>query len=243
MNTVLSVLLFAVTSCLLGPSPVPIQAQLGTPSEFFPEPKSGLSIQTGVEKPLRLSELLGEFSHATGMTIVTDEVTRRMLDSSCGLNQDVEVPPNQVYGFTESVLSYHGFQLYHLRSEAPRLLGVTHPRAQGGTSGPIKPVYVPADALERWTGHPAFLVQTVLTLPNLDVRTLSNSLRQVFDDSRAQQIVPMGNSNSVLITGSAASAANLVEMLRHADEEAARAPKPAAPVPTQVPPAQAPAPK
>jgi len=220
MNAFLTVFLAALSSCLI--APVPAAQKLSTPSEYFPAPQKGMSIQLSAEKMPRLSDLLGEFSRATGMTIVSDEQTRRMLESSCGLNQDVDVPASQVYGFTESVLSYHGFLLYHLRSESPRLLGVTHPRAINDASGTIKPVYVPVEALEAWKDHPAFLVQTMLSLDHVDVRTLSNSMRAVFTDQRTQQLVSLGNSNSLLITAPASMATNVVDMLRRADEEAAR---------------------
>ncbi len=223
MNTFLTVFLAALSSCLLGPAPAPAAQKLNAPSEYFPAPQKGISLQVSAEKMPRLSDLLGEFSRATGMTIVSDEPTRRMLESSCGLNQDVEVPAAQVYGFTESVLSYHGFLLYHLRSESPRLLGVTHPRALNDASGPIKPVYVPLESLGAWKDHPAFLVQTMLTLDNVDVRTLSNSMRAVLGDGRTQQLVPLGNSNSLLITAPASMATNIVDMFSRADEQSARA--------------------
>jgi len=239
MYASLTVLLALLSSCLLGPGPAPASQKLSAPSEYFPAPQKGIALHVSAEKMPRLSDLLGEFSRATGMTIVSDEQTRRMLESSCGLNQDVEVPAPQVYGFTESVLSYHGFLLYHLRSESPRLLGVTHPRALNDSSGPIKPVYVPLTGLDAWKDHPAFLVQTMLSLDNVDVRTLSNSMRAVFNDARTQQLVPLGNSNSLLITAPASMATNIVEMLARADEESAKALKanpPSKPVEQPAPP-------
>jgi hypothetical protein len=241
MNVYLTVFLAALYGCLLGPGPSPAAQQLSPPSEYFPAPQKGMSIQLSAEKMPRLSDLLGEFSRATGMTVVSDEPTRRMLDASCGLNQDVEVPPGQVYGFTESVLSYHGFLLYHLRSDAPRLLGITHPRALNESSGTIKPVYVPVEGLAAWKDHPAFLVQTMISLANVDVRTLSNSMRAVFSEQRTQQLVPLGNSNSLLITAPAAMATNVIEMLRRADDEAAKAQQAA--IPASKPAEQAPPPK
>jgi hypothetical protein len=225
MNVFLTVFLAALSSCLVGTGPAPQAQKLSAPSEYFPAPQKGISLQVSAEKMPRLSDLLGEFSRATGMTIVSDESTRRMLEAGCGLNQDVEVPPAQVYGFTESVLSYHGFLLYHLRSESPRLLGVTHPRALNDSSGSIKPVHVPLETLGSWKDHPAFLVQTLLTLDHVDVRVLSNSMRPVFNESRMQQLVPVGNSNSILITAPASMTTNIVEMFERADEESAKAEK------------------
>ena len=57
---------------------------------------------------------------------------------------------------------------------------------------------------------------------HVDVRTLSNSLRAMFTDARSQQIVPLGNSNSLPITAPASMMTTVVEMLARVDEEAGR---------------------
>ncbi len=226
MNVLAAAFVTLVSSCLFAPVAAVHRASgpAGGPQEYFPVPPKGISIQVGAEKLPRLSDLLTEFSHTTGMTIVSDEPTRRMLEVGCGLNQSVDVPPAQVYAFVESVLAYHGFVLYHLRSEAPRLLGVIHPRAMNESAATIKPVYVPVEELAVWKDHPAFLVQTMLTLSNVDVRMLSNAMRQQLTDARTQQLIPLGNSNSLQITAPAGALTNLVTMLQRCDEEAARQP-------------------
>lgn len=234
MNLLAAAFVALCSSCLFAPAAARAElAPAQSPSRFFPAPKSGISIQLGAEKPQRLCDLLGEFSRATGMTLVSDEATRRMLEVNCGLNQAAEVPAAQVYAFVESVLSYHGFVLYHLRTDEPRLLGIAHPRAQGDGSASIKPVYVPVEELGAWKDHPAFLVQTMLTLPNVDVRMLSNSMRVQFGDNRMQVVIPLGNSNSMLITAPAGAAASLISMLQRCDAEAERDATKAAPKPAQ----------
>lgn len=224
MNVLAAAFVTLVSSCLFAPVTAVHSAcePAGGPQEYFPVPPKGISIQVGAEKLPRLCDLLTEFSRTTGMTIVSDEPTRHMLEVGCGLNQSVDVPPAQVYAFVESVLAYHGFVLYHLRSEAPRLLGVIHPRVMNESAATIKPVYVPVEELGAWKDHPAFLVQTMLTLPNVDVRTLSNAMRQQFGDARTQQLIPLGNSNSLQITASAGVVTNLVTMLQRCDAEATR---------------------
>jgi len=66
------------------------------------------------------------------------------------------------------------------------------------------------------------IVTTVLDLENTDVRTLSNSMRTMFTDQSTQQIIPIGNSNSLLITANGAELASLAKMLRLVDDSARR---------------------
>lgn len=51
-------------------------------------------------------------------------------------------------------------------------------------------VYVSPEDLDRYADQPAVLINTVVDLPNTDVRTLSNSMRTMFTDANTQQIIP-----------------------------------------------------
>src|SRR5258708_26871953 len=72
--------------------------------------------------------------------------------------------------------------------------------------------------VEQYADQAATVIRTVIDLPNTDVRTLSNSLRQMFSDQQTQQIIPVGNSNSLIITGFGSDVAAIVKMLRFVDE-------------------------
>jgi general secretion pathway protein D len=64
----------------------------------------------------------------------------------------------------------------------------------------------------------------VLHLPHTDVRTLGNSLRGLTsaDPSGQQGVIPVGNTNSVILSGFASSVASMARILRLVDEESAR---------------------
>lgn len=79
-------------------------------------------------------------------------------------------------------------------------------------------VYVSPEDLDRYADQPAVLINTVVDLPNTDVRTLSNSMRTMFTDANTQQIIPVGNSNSLIITGFGSNVAAIVRMLKFVDE-------------------------
>jgi len=80
---------------------------------------------------------------------------------------------------------------------------------------------VPAEELEAWSDRSAVLITTVLNMPNTDVRTLSNSMRTMLTDANTQQIIPVGNSNSLILTGFGSDVVALARMLEIVDDASA----------------------
>ena len=188
----------------------------------FPAVKEGLSIKAGADGDTKLAQLLNDFSRVTGNTLmITKEVKALLENSSTGLNRSLDVPPNEVYPVVESILVQNDFMLTLRNEREPRLIAVES-LITNRRGGPLRSdaVFVPADEVAAWGQHPAFLVTTVLDLANTDVRTLSNSMRTLFTDQSTQQIIPVGNSNSLIITANGSSLASLVKVLRSVDESA-----------------------
>jgi len=79
-------------------------------------------------------------------------------------------------------------------------------------------VYVEEDDLDDYRDQPATLITTVVTLPNTDVRQVSNSMRTIITDANTQQMLPAGNSNSMVLVGFGSSVVAMAEMLRIIDE-------------------------
>jgi general secretion pathway protein D len=82
-------------------------------------------------------------------------------------------------------------------------------------------VYVTPEELDDYEDQPATLVTTVMHLPNTDVRTLSNSMRTMLTDANTQQIIPVGNSNSLILTGFGSDVVALARMLEIVDDASA----------------------
>ena len=62
---------------------------------------------------------------------------------------------------------------------------------------------------------------TVLDLPHVDVRQLGNSLRALTNDpSGTQSIIPVGSSNSLILTGQGTDLSDLAAMLLLIEEQA-----------------------
>jgi hypothetical protein len=67
------------------------------------------------------------------------------------------------------------------------------------------------------------IVSTTVTVPNVNVRDLCNSMRQMFQNPRVQQIIPLGNANSVVMTGRGSEVAGWVHLLLALDADEGRA--------------------
>lgn len=203
--------------------------------DLFPTPKEGLTIVGGnlaanrgkrAERPdvdldpQKLANLLDEFSRVTGIALqITKDTRSSLLTVPTGLNSTIVVPPSEVYRIVETLLAANDFALVHLSDTEPRIWSVQSLQGQGGRVSQLRnnAVHVQESELGAWMAHPATLITTTISLPNTDVRTLSNSLRTLFTDANTQQIIPVGSSG-LFITGFASNVNSLVRMLRSVDE-------------------------
>ncbi len=79
-------------------------------------------------------------------------------------------------------------------------------------------IYVEPENLADYQDQPATLITTVVTLPNTDVRQVSNSMRTMITDANTQQMLPAGNSNSMVLVGFGSNVVALANMLSIIDE-------------------------
>jgi hypothetical protein len=187
----------------------------------FPAAKSGLSLTGDKEQGLTLESVLSQFERVTGVHLVTTPDVEVMLAKTrAGVSVPLEVPANRVYPTVETLLVQNGLLLTLLTSEPPVMVGV-----EPADSGKVmkRTWFATADDLDIAADHPALLISTIVTLPNTNIRDLSNSMRQVFQDPRTQQIIPVGQSNSLMLSGRGSEVAALVRMLKVVDAEEGRA--------------------
>jgi type II secretory pathway component GspD/PulD (secretin) len=199
-------------------------------SDLFPAPSAGIAIPNDMQ----LDKLVAEFSKVTGITAIADSQTKMLLQGTTGLNRAVEVPAGEVYSFVESVLVQNDFYLTVLHEREPRLFAI-HARNVSRGSREM-PFVVPSKDIASMGQHPAILIMTTLELAHVDVRTLANSMRTMFTDANTQQIIPVGNSNQLILTGFGGTVASIARMLQEADESAKRAEETAPHPPAQPPP-------
>jgi hypothetical protein len=210
--------------CLLNPQQKPA-AQIPavtSGADLFPQPTTAISIAVGPGEDMKLEKLLDEFSKSTGLTLLIGPETRAVLQrSTTGLNRSVDIPASEVYPVVETILISNELVLLPMHDREPRIASVASLREGRGVLRNAA-VFVLAKDITAYARHPAVLVSTVVDLPHTDVRTLSNSMRTMFTDANTQQIIPVGNSNSLILTGFGTNIASIVRMLQEVDEVAKR---------------------
>ena len=181
--------------------------------DIFPLPSGSLTIVAQGDGAHTMYDVVKELNAAGHQNFTVSQQTRSALEStSPGLLTDVVIPPAEVYTFVSSLLYRNGFLLSSLRTSQPSLLAI-----YSGNDRGYSWTRIPAEEVPAYGRHPAFLVETVLAFENLDVRQMTTSLRALLSDNRAQSMLTVGNSNSVIIRGPGAKVAKLAEMMKEAD--------------------------
>jgi len=194
-----------------------------TPDRLFPMPSADMVVAVGEQgDSWSVWDMAMDYGRLTNQHFIIDDETKNYLQANrTGLGRSLVVPKGEVQAVLEHVLQQNDFVMLVLRQEEPRLLGIVS--LQTGSRNNIRAhsMFVPGDELGKWTNHKSILITTVVHLPHTDVRQLSNSMRTMITDANTQQMLPAGNTNSMVLTGFASNVAALARMLKIVDEAAA----------------------
>jgi hypothetical protein len=184
------------------------------PADLFPPAKEGFTITPDPVRGPSVETLLPEMERVTGVHFLVAPETRAILSKMpIGISRPLEVPAAQAWPVFESLLIVNDFCMTFVNRDEPRLILVQSLQGQARTNVRSNSIFVKPEELSSWARHPAFLITTLLDLESIDARNLSNSMRQMFTDANTQQIIPVGNSNMLMVTGFGANVAALGEML------------------------------
>ena len=170
---------------------------------------------TGDVRGLTLEQLVRAYAQLTGWRVLAAPDTMNQLKTlQFRFESPLDIPPENVHAFVEGVLRENDFVLHFAHAAEPVLLAIESTNVAGRGNPRASALIIPEAELPRWAEHSAFLVSTCIDLSGIDVRTLSNSLRQMFSDQQTQQIIPVGNTDSLIVTGFGTDVADLTAMLR-----------------------------
>lgn len=182
--------------------------------------------EQGTENSIDLEWLTKLCQTYTDNVFFYDEPTAGQLrQAKLRLIGEKRVPIDEIYSFYQIIMFINGFILTKVGPEPLSVVMIQNMQPQGGRAPQVRneAVYVTPEELELYSSQVATQVVTVLHLPHTDVRQLGNSLRALTaDPSGSQNVVPVGNTNSVILTGFASSVASLARILKLVDEESAR---------------------
>lgn len=222
----LSLLPFLTPAPLTGPAPADHAADVLA----FPAPSGPLELPGGLGREgYSVWDMLQAYAGATGQHVIANEETLNFCQqATLNLTGAMTVAPDRVQTVVESLLVQNDFVLRVVHARTPRILAVTSLNTGARTNIRDSAVFVPSDRLDQLRAHPAMLFTTTVHLPKTDVRQLANSMRTLITDANTQQMLPAGNTNTMLLTGYGSALADLIEMLTRIDE-ATELPPPAPP--------------
>jgi len=211
------VLVVTSLSCAsLSRAPVGATPAAVTVQDELPAAREGLAIPEFDAGDVSLGDLVREFARVTDQHVVMSQETRDHLQQTPVVVGGMsEIPPGEVYGFVEGLLYFHGFFTAQLKGGQRPLLGLYSGREVA--MAPRKAVKE-AD-LGKYADHPAFLIQTVVELENLDVRQLTTSMRGLLRDTNSQTILAVGD-HGVALSGTGRIVMDWTEVMRATNEQA-----------------------
>ena len=185
---------------------------------ILPMPSGPLELTLAGATGISLDELLTRLSKLTGVTYSAVPTTKeRLKATTVALSQDQRIPANEVYPWVESLLQQSGYSLAVLENAGAPLVGVY---ARGDPNSRAPAINLDATQLHECRMHPATFFSTVLTLPDVDVRSLGNSLRILAPDTASGGVIPVGTTNSVILSATGRDVADLAAMLLNVQAEA-----------------------
>lgn len=190
-----------------------------TSDALLPLPKNSIALAPASDNLLTLEHVLQRLSAATGVTFSYEStVASRLAVQRVQLSQRVVLSPDDAYPWIEGLLTQNGFELGIVSLEGEPLVGVYAELHTAHAGAPrAKPVahFVSEDRIEECRRHPALRIQTVIDMgPEVDVRTLGNILRGLTENDDVSSVIPVANTNSVVVVGSGLRVANLVALLQ-----------------------------
>jgi len=184
----------------------------------LPPATEGLALPAFEAEGVTLADLVREFARVTNQNIVMTEDSRARLQLiPVVVGETGEIPPAEVYAFVEGLLCFHGFYTAQLKGGDHPLLGI-----YSGFSGrdlPLAPrKTVRAEDLNAYSDHPAFLIQTVVELPHVDVRQLATSMRAILRDTSSQTLLSVGD-HGVALAGTGQWVADIARVMLEVDDQ------------------------
>lgn len=217
----------ALAAALLAPQAEPAQPAVPESTaaqvlkDMFPAPSGPMTLVTGdAENPLTFADLVKQYGELTGQHFVVSDDTQGVLHASLNLDRTMTVPAEEVQSVFEQLLSQGDFVLKPLTTKGTRIMSLMSLGTAARANLRSDAIFLDPSELHLASQHPALLFTTNITLPNLDVRQVSNSLRTMITDANTQQLLPAGNSDSMIIVGFGDQVAGLARTLRTMDDAA-----------------------
>lgn len=190
---------------------------------LFPAPSGPMTlVVTDPENSDTCWSMVKKYGELTGQHITASADTQSLLmQNRITLDRDMTVPVGEVQTTFEHLLFARDFILTPLKRDGTRLLEIQSLNSPARSNIRSTAIFLEPEELHLAEAHPAMIFTTVVSLPHVDVRQISNSMRTMITDANTQQLLPAGNSNSMVIVGIGQSLIGIADTLKTVDEAAA----------------------
>lgn len=224
--TLLLALALSLPAVAVEGAPLPLAASpcVATPDDLFPAPSGPLEILLDDQGDgPSFMKLVRRYGELTGQHVVFRADTKQALEEAkVQLDRPLVAEVGEVQRTFEVLLRQGDFSLEIESESAPRILRIRS--LQTAERGDIRSTcrLISMEQIDVARRHPALLFSVTIDMPNNDTRQLSNSLRSLITDSNTCQMLPVGNSQSVIVSGFGDWLYEQAKTLRSIEEAAAR---------------------
>ncbi len=171
------------------------------------------------EESMSLYKFAQACQQVTGLKFTWGEDTESLLKQrQVRLIGTMEVPKERFYKFFQVMMIISEFVCTEIGESDIMVIKIDSLQGAGRSNLRATAIYVTPDKLADYADQPATLITTVVTLPNTDVRQVSNSMRTMITDANTQQMLPAGTSNSMVLVGFGSNVVAMANMLNIIDE-------------------------
>lgn len=171
------------------------------------------------EESMSLYQFAQACQQVTGLQFTWGEDTESLLKQrKVRLIGTKKIPKESFYSFFQVMMIISEFVCSEIGEDDIAVVKIDSLTGAGRSNLRASAIYVEPDDLATYSNKPATLITTVVTLPNTDVRQVSNSMRTMITDANTQQMLPAGNSNSMVLVGFGSNVVAMANMLKIIDE-------------------------
>ena len=173
---------------------------------------------TGPEGGMTLARFVAACQQSSNIVFTyTDDTATFLEQARIRMIGQKVIPKSEFYNFFQILMVINDFVCTQVGPDPISLVEITSLATGARTNIRDNAIYVEEKDLDKYENQPATLITTVVDLPNTDVRQLANSMRTMITDANTQQMLPAGNTNSIVLTGFGSNTVALARMLRIVD--------------------------
>ena len=196
---------------------VPLIQDIGNDNYLltFDETTEGMTLEQFVKTCQQITNI--NFTYSTDTASMLQGTKVRMFGPKV-------IPKDDFYSFFQIIMIINKFVCTKIGPEDLSVVVVASLDSPQRATIKQDAIYITPEEIEEYADQPATLVQTVLHVPNMDVRTMGASMRQLVVDPNTMQLIPIPESSSVILTGFGSNVSALTKMLLLIDKVSAPEP-------------------